>query len=79
MWLHSAKTYSKHFPTELSFYSFYKEKFPDHPNIKKFDDLVFDKRMCNVPAKQRMKYCSSENQEVTFKDILKSLRIHEKR
>ena len=66
------KTYSKNFPTELSFYPFYKEKFPDHPNISKFDDLVFDKRMCNVPAKQRMKYCTSENQEVTFKQILKS-------
>ena len=26
--------------------------------------------MCNVPAKQRMKYCTSENQEVTFKQIL---------
>ena len=66
------KTYSKHFPSELSFYSFYKEKFPNHPNIKKFDNLVFDKRMCNVPAKQRMKYCTSKNQEVTFKEILKS-------
>ena len=65
------KTYSKTFPGELSFYYFYKEKFPNHPNIKKLENLIFDKRMCKVPKKQRMKYCSSENDEVTFKKILK--------
>jgi len=65
------ETHSKHFPSELSFYYFYKEKFPNHPNIKKFENLVFDKRMCKVPAKQRMKYCTSENKEITFKYILK--------
>ena len=66
------KTYSKNFPTELSFYYFYKEKFPNHPNIKKIENLVFDKRMCKVSAKQRMKYCTTNNDEIKFADILKN-------
>ena len=66
------KTYSKNFPTELSFYYFYKEKFPDHPNITKLENLIFDKRMCKVSAKQRMKYCASDNDEIKFKDIIKN-------
>ena len=66
------KTYSKNFPTELSFYYFYKEKFPNHPNIKLLENLVFDKRMCKVPAKQRMKYCASDEDEIRFIDIVKN-------
>ena len=66
------KTYSKTFPQELSFYYFYKEKFPNHPNIKKLENLVFDKRMCNVPAKQRMKYCTTDKEIIKFIDIVKN-------
>ena len=61
----------RHFPTEISFYWYYKRKFPNHPNIKKFENLKFDTRTCKVPRKQRMSYCLSEDYIVTFKYILK--------
>ena len=57
------------FPTEISFYTYYKKKFPNHPNIKKFENLTFDKKTCKVPKKQRMSYCKSEDHIVTFKEI----------
>ena len=62
----------KYFPTEISFYTYYKKKFPNHPNIKKFENLTFDKKTCKVPKKIRMKYCTSEDQIITFKEIFNS-------
>ena len=60
------------FPTEISFYTYYKKKFPNHPNIKKFENLTFDKKTCKVPKKQRMSYCKSKDQIITFKEIFES-------
>ena len=36
------------------------------------ENLVFDKRMCKVSAKQRMKYCTTNNDEIKFADIVKN-------
>ena len=40
--------------------------------IPRVENLIFDKRMCKVSAKQRMKYCTSDNDEIKFKDIIKN-------